>query len=162
MDRARGSIKATRIGRGTLTPAPRRPAPRAAYDVTDPARPRGVVHHTLTKRQVLAALRTSLAPGYDLEAHLDPDPYLLRAATHHGEITTRTCPWCAVDGLCHIKYVYGDDLGDKAGSARTDAELREMAHEFGEFDVWLVEVCVSCGWNHVHLTYTLGDGRARR
>ncbi|NBO46640.1 MAG: hypothetical protein EBU85_06485 [Actinobacteria bacterium] len=61
-----------------------------------------------------------------------------------------------------MKYAYGDDLGDRAGQARGDAELVAMAMEFGEFDVWLVEVCPGCGWNHVHLTYTLGDGRARR
>ena len=162
MERARGSIRATRLGSGLPATTPPRPAPRPAYEVADPARPRGVVDHTLAKRQVVAGLRTSIAPGYDLQTHLDPDPYLVRAAAHHGETTERTCPWCSAAGLAHVKYAYGDDLGERAGAARSDSELREMAHQYGEFDVWLVEFCPGCGWNHVHLTYTLGDGRARR
>ena len=162
VERARGSIRATRLGSGLPATAAPKPGPRAGYAVADPAAPRGVVDHTLAKRQVVQVLRTSLAPDYEHAAHLDPDPYLFRAATHHGETTERPCPWCSKPGLVHVKYAYGDDLGDRAGQARGDAELVAMAMEFGEFDVWLVEVCPGCGWNHVHLTYTLGDGRARR
>ena len=44
-----------------------------------------------------------------------------------------------------------------------------MAHEHGEFRVYVVEVCRGCGWNHLALSYVLGrdglqarDGSARR
>mgnify|MGYP006278512737 FL=1 len=162
MQRARGSIQGSRLGTGAPATKPPRPAPRPAYSVADPARPRGVVDHSLRKRQVVQVLRTSLAPDYEYAAHKDPDPYLLRAARNLGEQTERPCPWCEKPGLVHVRYAYGDDLGERAGGAHTDEDLVLMAGEFGEFDVWLVEVCLDCSWNHVHLTYTLGDGRARR
>lgn len=158
----KGSIKATRLGSGLPASKPPAPLARAAYAVADPARPRAIVDHALQKRRVLNVLRTSLAPDYEFAAHLDPDPYLLRAAKFHGEVTERSCPWCSTRGLVHVRYAYGDDLGDRSGHAREDSDLAAMAHEFGEFDVWLVEVCVHCSWNHVHLSYQLGDGRARR
>ena len=37
-----------------------------------------------------------------------------------------------------------------------------MAREHGEFRVYVVEVCTGCGWNHLHLSYLLGDGVPRR
>ncbi len=37
-----------------------------------------------------------------------------------------------------------------------------MAHEFGEFKVVVVEVCLSCNWNHMILSYLLGDGVKRK
>ena len=52
-------------------------------------------------------------------------------------------------------------------SARTqDASARrpnwhEMANEHGRFRVYLVEVCRSCGWNHLLRSYVLGDGVPR-
>ena len=43
-------------------------------------------------------------------------------------------------------------------------ELAEMASEYGEFRVYVVEVCQSCAWNHLASSYVLGTGepRARR
>jgi hypothetical protein len=40
--------------------------------------------------------------------------------------------------------------------------LEEMAHEFGEFKVVVVEVCPACGWNQMILSYLLGDGVKRK
>ena len=34
-----------------------------------------------------------------------------------------------------------------------------MAHEHGEFRVYVVEVCQSCEWNHLTSSYVLGDGQ---
>ena len=49
----------------------------------------------------------------------------------------------------------------RGGSSRP-LELEEMAHEFGEFKVVVVEVCPACGWNHMILSYLLGDGVKRK
>ena len=38
----------------------------------------------------------------------------------------------------------------------------EMEREFGEFRVYLVEVCKSCHWNHLVHSFTLGDGVNRK
>jgi hypothetical protein len=37
-----------------------------------------------------------------------------------------------------------------------------MARQHGEFRVYVVEVCQGCGWNHLALSYVLGDGTPRR
>lgn len=155
------SIRGHRPGSDRSNDKPYKPAARAAYPVDDPAKPRGVVDHRLAKQAVIAELRRNPAADFEFTTHIDPDPYLRRAAGRLAVVTERACPWCSAGGLRHVNYVYGDDLGHRAGYAVSPAELPPMASEFGEFDVWVVEVCLSCGWNHVHLTYTLGDGRAR-
>ncbi|MEY5145260.1 MAG: hypothetical protein RL745_629 [Actinomycetota bacterium] len=155
------SIRGHRPGSDRTNDKPYKPKPRAAYAVDDPALPRGVVDHRLAKLAVIAELRRNPAADFEFTTHIDPDPYLQRAATRLAVKTERSCPWCAASGLRHVNYIYGDDIGTRAGHAVSPKDLPAMAHEFGEFDVWVVEVCLSCGWNHVHLTYTLGDGRAR-
>src|SRR5262249_16529832 len=66
--------------------------------------------------------------------------------------------------LTHVTYVYGDELGRYEGRVKQAYELAEMAAEYGEFRAYVVEVCQSCGWNHLASSYVLGTGepRARR
>ncbi len=73
------------------------------------------------------------------------------------------CPVCdSKDDLVNLTYVFGDQLGQFSGRIKQTAELEEMAHQFGEFKVVVVEVCLSCGWNHMILSYLLGDGVKRK
>jgi len=58
--------------------------------------------------------------------------------------------------------VFGSQLGQYSGRIRSTAELDEMESEFGEFKVCVVEVCHSCGWNHMIESFLLGDGVARK
>ena len=163
MTSTRGSkIRGHRPGGDRSQDAPYRPASRAAYTVEDPAAPRGVVDHRIAKQAVVDVLRRNPAADDEYTSHINPDPYLIRAAERLGDTTERPCPRCEKPGLRHVSYVYGDDLGDTAGQVIPPPRLPQMAREFGEFDVWVVEVCLACQWNHVHLTYTLGDGRAHR
>ena len=37
-----------------------------------------------------------------------------------------------------------------------------MQNEFGQFRVYVVEVWRNCHWNHLHLSYLLGDGQERK
>jgi Family of unknown function (DUF5318) len=154
------SHRATRI-RGERPAEPSRPAPLPEReDVADPARPRSLVDHALTRRGVLERIRNGDAMLRD--DHTDADPYLLRAARHHGEPTERPCPICRVEELVHVTYVFGDELGPFSGRVKSSAELPVMAYEHGHFRVYVVEVCTGCGWNHMTLTYVLGDGVPRR
>jgi len=122
---------------------------------------RSVVDYALARRATIASLqagRTTLADVCD--AH----PYLLRAAKHHGEPTEDRCPICRKTNVTHVTYVYGDELGQYAGRVKRGPELTEMAAEYGEFRVYVVEVCQSCRWNHLATSYVLGTGEppARR
>ena len=61
-----------------------------------------------------------------------------------------------------LHYVFGDQLGQYSGRIKRTPELEEMAHEFGEFKVVVVEVCPACSWNHMIMSYLLGDGKKRK
>jgi len=49
-----------------------------------------------------------------------------------------------------------------SGRIKTPRELVEMEREFGEFTVYIVEVCRNCSWNHLCASYILGDGIQRK
>ena len=122
---------------------------------------REVIDYALQRRSTLQALRR---PGRTLarQEACDADPMLIRAAKHHGEPATVDCPVCESKDLVNLHYVFGDQLGQYSGRIKRTTELEEMAHEFGEFKVVVVEVCPACGWNHMILSYLLGDGVKRK
>lgn len=119
---------------------------------------RSVIDYALARRATLQSLFSGGTSATDV---CDADPYLLRAAKFHGEPTERTCPVCRKERLAHVTYVFGDELGEYSGRIKTSRELEPMAREHGEFRVYVVEVCQGCGWNHLHLSYVLGDGVPR-
>jgi hypothetical protein len=121
---------------------------------------RSVIDYSLARRATLTSLRG--LGSTTVEDVCDASPYLLRAARHHGEPTERPCPVCTKACLTHVTYVYGDQLGQYSGRVRATAELEPMAREHGEFRVYVVEVCQGCSWNHLALSYLLGDGVRRR
>ena len=55
-----------------------------------------------------------------------------------------------------MHYIYGDELKQSAGQARKLAELPVLAMTLREFQVFVVEVCQSCAWNHLTEQYLLG------
>jgi hypothetical protein len=69
---------------------------------------------------------------------------------------------CRGGVLATLNYVFGDELGQFSGRLRSTTELETMAREHGEFRVYVVEVCQDCAWNHLTLSYVLGDGEPRR
>ena len=125
---------------------------------------RGIVDYGLAHRSALAALRGASGHYAPLtrDDACDAHPYLLRAARFHGEATARECPVCTRTRLVELRYVYGDQLGAYEGRVKSRAELAAMAHEHGEFRVYVVEVCTGCGWNHLVQSFVLGDGVDRR
>ena len=142
-------------------PRPDQPAPE---QVDDPAAPRRLVSYALQRRAVLQNLYSGkVFNGFDI---CDADPYLLRAAKFHGVISEDSCPVCRLAGedvpLTHITYAYGDQLGHVSGSALDPDRLPELARAHGEFRVYVVEVCRSCHWNHLVVSYALGDGQPRK
>jgi hypothetical protein len=128
-------------------------APNAAGSAMTP---RSVVDYALARR---AALTELFAGGVSRDDACDAHPYLLRAAKYHGEPTATPCPVCRRERLTNVTYVYGDELGRYTGRVKGTEELAEMAGEYGEFRVYVVEVCQGCGWNHLTVSYVLGHGR---
>jgi len=119
---------------------------------------RQVVDYSLRRRALLREFYAGRVGVYDV---CDASPYLKSAAKYHGESTDERCPVCRRENLIRVNYIYGDELKQSAGQARRDAELPVLAMTFGEFQVYVVEVCRGCGWNHLMEQYILGrDGLA--
>jgi hypothetical protein len=117
---------------------------------------RRVVDYSLQKRAVLREVYAGRVGTYEV---CDASPYLKNAARFHGEPTEVRCPICRRENLTHVHYIYGDELKQSAGQARTLAELPVLAMTVREFQVYVVEVCRACDWNHLVEQYLLGrDG----
>ena len=127
---------------------------------------RDVVDHALARRALLRSLYGgglfTTTSSYDV---CDASVFLKRAAEAYGEHTARTCPICRKEQLWEVSWVYGDDIGDYSGSARSAAQLEALAAAFQDFAVHEVEVCQGCAWNHLLRSYrtgTPGTAPARR
>jgi hypothetical protein len=151
----------TAPGRRTVAPGPNLVPRRTLSGVRTR---RSVVDYALQRRALLADLYAGRASVMDV---CDAHPYLQRAAKYHGEPSEVTCPVCRKERLTLVSYVYGDELKAMSGQAKSSVELPRMAMDFGEFTVYVVEVCRSCGWNHLAMSYVLGrkglrEGSGRR
>ena len=107
---------------------------------------RQVVDYSLQKRALLREVLSGRMGTYEV---CDASPYLKNAARFHGEPTDRRCPICRRENLTLVHYIYGDELKQSAGQARTRTELPVLAMTFREFQVYVVEVCRACDWNHL-------------
>jgi Family of unknown function (DUF5318) len=122
-------------------------------------RPRSVIDYTLARRATLADLFAGRVSPLDV---CDAHPYLLRAAKYHGEPTKKRCPVCrGHDPLSHVTYTYGDELGESSGRVRATKDLPALDGRYSELRVYVVEVCPSCSWNHLVLSYVIGTGEPR-
>ena len=116
---------------------------------------RQVVDYALQRRALLADVHSGRVAVAEV---CDAGPYLLRAARFHGEPTDQTCPVCRKERLALVSWVFGDALRHAAGTARRPDELEHLAGLHDDFSVHVVEVCRSCRWNHLVLSYVLGTG----
>ena len=117
---------------------------------------RQVVDYALQRR---ALLREVYAGRVGTGEVCDASPYLVRAAKFFGERSETVCPVCRRDNVWLVNYIYGDELKHSAGQARPRADLPVLAMSYREFDVYVVEVCRVCDWNHLTQKFTLGrDG----
>ena len=123
----------------------------------DPAcAPRAIVDYALARRAVLTAVAGGRMRRSDV---CDAGVYLRRAARYHGEPADADCPICRTEPLVTVTYTYGDSFRpDVNGRARPTRDLAELARQHPEFRVYVVEVCVDCGWNHLLTSYLLGTG----
>ncbi|HEY6595977.1 MAG TPA: DUF5318 domain-containing protein [Asanoa sp.] len=117
---------------------------------------RQVVDYSLRKRALLRDVYSGRVGTYEV---CDASPYLKSAARFHGEPTEERCPICRRENVTLVHYIYGDELKQSAGQARALAELPVLAMTLHEFQVYVVEVCRGCSWNHLVEQYLLGrDG----
>lgn len=119
---------------------------------------RSVIDYALAKRAVLADLFGGRVSSLDV---CDAHPYLLRAAKYHGEATSTPCPVCKREPLTHVTYAYGDELKEASGQVRATVELAALERAHGEVSIYVVEVCRTCGWNHLTTSFVIGAAGLR-
>jgi hypothetical protein len=115
--------------------------------------PAGMVDYTLQRRALLREVRAGRVGTSEV---CDASSYLLSAARFHGEATEERCPLCRREYLTHVHYIYGDELKQSAGQARSRSELASLARTVREIQVYVVEVCRGCHWNHLVEQFPLG------
>lgn len=118
---------------------------------------RQVVDYALQRRALLADVHAGRVGIVDV---CDASPYLLRAARFHGKSSDTTCPVCRKERLSLVSWVFGASLGPAAGSARAPEQIEQLAAAHADFSVYVVEVCRTCSWNHLVLSYVMGTGDA--
>jgi hypothetical protein len=114
---------------------------------------RQVVDYSLQKRALLREVYSGRVGTYEV---CDASPYLLSAARFHGEPTEHRCPVCRRENLTYVHYIYGDELKQSAGQARSRVELPVLAMSVREVQVYVVEVCRGCSWNHLVEQFVIG------
>ncbi len=110
-----------------------------------------VVSHEWERASALRALRSGAIMHDEV---CDADFLLRAAAKHHGTPANRSCPVCDNDDMKLTRWVYGESLGRRAGSARSEEEIADFIAEGIIFTVHHVEVCTQCGWNYLLQTAT--------
>lgn len=110
-----------------------------------------VVDGSLTRQ---AAVRDTRSPG-DL---CDAQPYLLRTARRFGEPAEHLCPVCQGENVTYVTHVEGPSPHGHADQAEPVAESGDMAQDYEEFRVNVVEVCQGCSWNRLTARLLLGNG----
>ncbi len=128
-------------------------APSPDTPAWDEAAPRQVVDYALRRRARLAEVDSGRIGVGEV---CDANPYLLTAASFHGTTSDAACPICRKEALTLVSWVFGDRLGQASGSARSAAEIEQLAHNHAEFSVHVVEVCRTCHWNHLVRSYVSG------
>jgi hypothetical protein len=111
----------------------------------------GVIDYTLVKR---ALVRDAQLGVLNLTDICDAHPELLRAAKHVGEPTSNDCPVCQRTKLVLLAYVYGDGLREQNGRVWSIETGLKMCTANPGANCYVVEVCTSCQWNHLHETFT--------
>lgn len=102
------------------------------------------VSHRHRRAQILRELRSGqLDPAEALSA----DNRLIAAANFHGWPARTPCPACGSEKLRLVRFVVGENLGLRAGTARGERELAALVAELGEVATHVVEVCPRCRWN---------------
>jgi len=119
---------------------------------SDLTRGSGEVDYRLQRRRLLSDIDRGLV---DRAEACDIHPELLRVARNAAPKSGEDCPLCFTEDIRLVAYVFGPRLGAGGKCVISDAELQRISQRQGKFVSYEVEVCASCGWNHLLRRYPL-------
>ena len=86
----------------------------------------------------------------------DAQRELRRNAEFCGVDTSTLCPVCEREGLVEVTYVFGPRLPKHGRCVTSDKEMARIDARKSASQGYVVEVCISCGWNHLVRSRALG------
>ena len=119
---------------------------------SDLTRGSGEVDYRLQRRRLLSDIDRGLI---DRAEACDIHPELLRVARNAAPKSGENCPLCLKEDIRLVAYVFGPRLGAGGKCVISDEELQRISRRQGKFVSYEVEVCASCGWNHLLRRYPL-------
>lgn len=122
--------------------------------VEDAGHPVGAIDYRLARQSAIRRFRRGSVDRQDI---CDAQRELVRVATGCAEPTDEDCPICGEDRLRHVRFAFGPRL-PSGGRCVTAAELARLGRRSGSFTCYVVEVCVTCRWNHLVRSFPLGGG----
>lgn len=127
--------------------------PQTMRGASSSGRVAGQIDYRLARNSVLSEFRKGRLGRLDV---CDAHPELLRAAANVGETSREDCPICEADKLRLVSYVFGSRLPPSGKCITSKSELARLSRSRQEVACYVVEVCPSCGWNHLAQTFVLG------
>jgi len=112
----------------------------------DQAEGLGSVDYRLQRRRTLRDVRAGIVARNEV---CDAHPELLRVARSGAPDLGGLCPVCEDNRVVKVAYVFGPRLPAGGKLALNQMELDRIAERSGQFASYEIEVCGSCGWNHL-------------
>lgn len=104
------------------------------------------VDHRLLRNFHLREYRGGRVSREDL---CDASPELIRVATNLGVEAKRPCPICDSDSLVLVRFAFGQGLPAHGRAISEEKEIETIGRTARGIDLYVVEVCPQCSWNHL-------------
>tara|TARA_B100000287_G_scaffold318446_1_gene302221 strand:- start:668 stop:1117 length:450 start_codon:yes stop_codon:yes gene_type:complete len=95
----------------------------------------------------------------DMETVCDAQPMLKRNAIHCGAPIDENCPICEISQISYVAYVFGSRLPAHGRCVSSKGELKRLNSRKTKLSAYVIEVCSSCGWNHLVKIASLGGAQ---
>ncbi len=112
----------------------------------------GTVDHRLLRENLISNCRTGRVSKEEI---CDATEELLRVADNFGEDALKPCPICGAGNLVYVGFAFGARL-PSSGQVVPNRVLLEDTVRSKEFDMYQVEVCKDCLWNHLVQKHVIG------
>jgi hypothetical protein len=111
------------------------------------------IDYRLAREATLSAWREG---DLSTEQVCDAQRELRRNAEFCGSDLSSPCPVCEKDELVEVTYVFGPRLPKHGRCVTSDKEMARIDARKSASQGYVVEVCTSCGWNHLVRSRALG------
>jgi hypothetical protein len=107
---------------------------------------KGEVEYGLQRNSTIKLVKTGVLRQKDV---CDAHPELLRIAKNWGRATNRKCPICSQCELLNTLFLFGAGLPKSGLPVTTAADLKAALRYEKHPVCYVVEVCLTCKWNHL-------------